>query len=186
MKKGRDGEGVGEEGIFIKAQIGLLCDNLLCAPYRGAVICSLGVCDREPAHQTRLKFCSAGEALVWQSFILGREQGGQLPASPAAVPAGGWTRGIGAEAMHAACPRDGGQACGGSSRAHIKGDLGAGTQPGLSRGSFPKDFFSSAKRFSLNRSLPPQQGTGDGDFPAIPPVTPGIPAKPSWPGHIPV
>lgn len=146
---------MGEEGIFIKAQIGLLCDNL-CAPFRGAVICSLGIRDREPVHETQLKFCSAGEALVWQSFILGRERGAGgllracspclLPALPAAALAKGWTRELGVEAMHAACPCDTGEWAWKAAVPTSKEIWGQGCNP-----AFPEDRFPTI--FSLQSGL---------------------------------
>lgn len=113
------------------------------------MICSLGICDREPVRETQLKFCSAGKALGWQSFILGVEGGecggGAAPcplsllALPAAAAAqrmdtGGWEGGDGMQ--H--CPCDEGA---GSSGAHVKGDLGARMQNCLSRRSFPNVLF---------------------------------------------
>lgn len=59
-----------------------LCASLPRAPLRGAVIRPSGVCDPEPVHETRLKFCSAGEGLLGQSLIPGRGAAPRLLPSP--------------------------------------------------------------------------------------------------------
>lgn len=142
-------------------------------------------------HETRLKFCSAGEALVWQSFILGRERGRGgllracspclLPALPTAALAKGWTRGLGVEAMHAACPCDAGKWAWKAAVPTSKEIWGQGCNPAFPEDRFPMIFFF-AKWFSLNRSLPPQQGAADGGFPAIPRATvpPIHPSSDGW------